>query len=34
VRYTAFGKVVLGLDVIDKIDVDDKILHVRVEGAR
>jgi peptidyl-prolyl cis-trans isomerase B (cyclophilin B) len=34
VRYTAFGKVVEGLDVIDKIDVDDKILHVRVEGAR
>lgn len=34
VRYTAFGKVVAGLEVIDKIDVDDKILHVRVEGAR
>ena len=34
VRYTAFGKVVEGLDVIDRIDVDDKILHVRVEGAR
>jgi cyclophilin family peptidyl-prolyl cis-trans isomerase/HEAT repeat protein len=34
VRYTAFGKVVEGLDVIDKIDVDDRILHVRVEGAR
>lgn len=34
VRYTAFGKVVEGLDVIDKIDVDDKIVRVRVEGAR
>ena len=34
VRYTAFGKVVEGFDVIDKIDVDDKILHVRVEGVR
>jgi cyclophilin family peptidyl-prolyl cis-trans isomerase len=34
VRYTAFGKVVDGLDVIDKIDVDTKILRVTVEGAR
>ncbi len=34
VRYTAFGKVVEGLDVIDKIDVDDKIVRVTVEGAR
>jgi peptidyl-prolyl cis-trans isomerase B (cyclophilin B) len=34
VRYTAFGKVVEGLDVIDKIDVDDRIVRVRVEGAR
>jgi len=34
VRYTAFGKVVEGLDVIDKIDVDGKIDRVTVEGAR
>jgi peptidyl-prolyl cis-trans isomerase B (cyclophilin B) len=34
VRYTAFGKVVEGFDVIDKIDVDDKIVRVTVEGAR
>jgi peptidyl-prolyl cis-trans isomerase B (cyclophilin B) len=34
VRYTAFGKVVEGLDVIDKIDVDDRIVRVTVEGAR
>jgi len=32
--YTAFGQVVEGLEVIDRIDVDSKILHVRVEGAR
>jgi peptidyl-prolyl cis-trans isomerase B (cyclophilin B) len=32
--YTAFGQVVDGLDVIDRIDVESKILHVRVEGAR
>lgn len=32
--YTAFGQVVEGLDVIDRIDVESKILHVRVEGAR
>jgi peptidyl-prolyl cis-trans isomerase B (cyclophilin B) len=34
VHYTAFGKVVEGADVIDRIDVDDKIEHVRVEGVR
>jgi cyclophilin family peptidyl-prolyl cis-trans isomerase len=34
VRYTAFGKVVDGFDVLDRIDVDDRIVHVRVEGAR
>jgi cyclophilin family peptidyl-prolyl cis-trans isomerase len=34
VRYTAFGKVVEGLDVIDRIDVDSKILRVRVAEAR
>jgi len=33
VRYTAFGKVVEGFDVIDKIDVDSKIVRVTVEGA-
>jgi peptidyl-prolyl cis-trans isomerase B (cyclophilin B) len=32
--YTAFGQVVDGFDVIDRIDVESKILHVRVEGAR
>jgi peptidyl-prolyl cis-trans isomerase B (cyclophilin B) len=32
--YTAFGQVEEGLDVIDRIDVESKILHVRVEGAR
>ncbi len=32
--YTAFGQVVDGLDVIDRIDVESKILRVRVEGAR
>ena len=30
VHYTAFGRVVEGLDVIDRIDVDDRILRVRV----
>lgn len=34
VHYTAFGKVVEGLDVIDKIDVDSKIVRITVEGAR
>ena len=34
VRYTAFGQVVEGLDVIDRIDVDCRIVKVRVEGAR
>jgi peptidyl-prolyl cis-trans isomerase B (cyclophilin B) len=34
VRYTAFGKVVEGFEVIDRIDVDNKIVRVRVEGAR
>jgi peptidyl-prolyl cis-trans isomerase B (cyclophilin B) len=34
VRYTAFGKVVDGLEVIDKIDVDNRIVHVTVIGAR
>jgi peptidyl-prolyl cis-trans isomerase B (cyclophilin B) len=34
VIYTAFGKVVNGLDVIDRIDVDSKIVRIRVEGAR
>lgn len=34
VAYTAFGQVVEGLEVIDRIDVESKILHVRVEGAR
>ncbi len=32
--YTAFGQVVEGLDVIDRIDVESKILHVTVVGAR
>ena len=31
--YTAFGQVVEGLEVIDRTDVESKILHVRVEGA-
>ncbi len=30
VHYTAFGRVIEGLDVIDLIDVDDRIVHVRV----
>ena len=34
VRYTAFGKVVEGFEVIDRIDVDSKIVRVRVEGVR
>lgn len=34
VHYTAFGRVVEGLDVIDKIDVDSKIVRVTVEGER
>jgi peptidyl-prolyl cis-trans isomerase B (cyclophilin B) len=33
VRYTAFGKLVDGFSVLDKIDVDDKIVRVTVEGA-
>jgi peptidylprolyl isomerase len=32
--YTAFGRVVEGLDVIDRIDVDTKIVRARIEGAR
>ncbi len=31
VNYTAFGRVVDGIDVIDAIDVDDRILSVRVK---
>lgn len=34
VAYTAFGQVVDGFDVIDRIDVDSKILHATVEGAQ
>jgi peptidyl-prolyl cis-trans isomerase B (cyclophilin B) len=34
VRYTAFGKVEDGLDVLDQMDVDTKIIRVTVEGAR
>ena len=33
-NHTAFGKVVEGFDVIDKVDVDSKIVRVTVEGAR
>lgn len=34
VWYTAFGRVVEGLHVIDRIDVDDKILRIRATGLR
>ena len=34
VAYTAFGRVVEGLDVLDRIDVDTPILRVRVAEAR
>jgi cyclophilin family peptidyl-prolyl cis-trans isomerase/HEAT repeat protein len=34
VHYTAFGRVVDGLDVIDRIDVDDHIVSVRVVRSR
>ena len=34
VAYCAFGQVVEGLDVIDRIDVDSRILSARVEGLR
>jgi cyclophilin family peptidyl-prolyl cis-trans isomerase len=34
VDYTAFGRVVEGLEVIDRIDVDAKIRRVRVLGVR
>jgi peptidyl-prolyl cis-trans isomerase B (cyclophilin B) len=34
VRYTAFGKLVDGFNVLDKIDVDSRIMRVTVEGVR
>ncbi|MCE9634802.1 MAG: HEAT repeat domain-containing protein [Planctomycetes bacterium] len=34
VQYTAFGQVYEGLDVIDRIDVDSKIVRVRVVEAK
>jgi peptidyl-prolyl cis-trans isomerase B (cyclophilin B) len=34
VTYCAFGQVVEGLDVIDRIDVDSHIVSARVEGLR
>lgn len=32
--YTAFGKVVAGFEVIDRLDVESRILRAHVEGAR
>jgi cyclophilin family peptidyl-prolyl cis-trans isomerase len=34
VQYSAIGRVVAGLDVIDRIDVGSRILRVRVAGAQ
>lgn len=33
VNYTAFGRVVVGIDVVDRIDVDMRIIRARVEDA-
>lgn len=33
-RYTAFGRVIEGMEVLDRIDLGSRILRARVEGAR
>ena len=33
-QYTVFGKVICGMDVVEKIEVDDRIVRVTVKGAK
>jgi cyclophilin family peptidyl-prolyl cis-trans isomerase len=30
-RYTVFGKVLTGMDLVDSIEIDDKIINITIE---